>query len=137
MTKSERTELQPEPAALPAPSSTRDRLAVLEQELVEYEEHDEAHLPRSLQSKLFGIPFSGWFQLLVICIVAGAIFQAGGIDFFSPDFTFTGVAGSLATGTLNLLGWAVENGLRPLLSGALIIIPLWLAWRLLTVPFRN
>jgi hypothetical protein len=135
MSKSERTELQPEHAALPAPPSARDRLAVIEQELVADEPYE--HLPRTLQSKLFGIGFSGWFQLVVLCVIAGAVFQAGGIDFLSPDFSFTGIAGSLAKGALSMLGWAVENGLRPLLTGALVIIPLWLAWRLLTVPFRN
>jgi hypothetical protein len=133
MTRSERTELQPEPSGSPALSSARD-LVVIEQELVD-DPYD--HQPRTLQSKLFGIGFSGWFQLIVICVIAGAIFQAGGIDLFSPDFTFTGIASSLANGALNMLGWAVENGWRPLITGALVIIPLWLAWRLLTVPFRN
>jgi len=134
MTKWERTEHQPEPSASPAPSSSRD-LVVIEQDLVADDPYE--HQPRTLQSKLFGIGFSGWFQLIVICVIAGAIFQAGGIDFFSPDFTFTGIAGSLASGALNMLGWAVENGWRPLIAGALVVIPLWLAWRLLTVPFRN
>jgi hypothetical protein len=132
MTKWERTEHQPEPSA--SPSSSRD-LVVIEQDLIADDPYE--HQPRTLQSKLFGIGFSGWFQLIVICVIAGAIFQAGGIDFFSPDFTFTGIASSLANGALNMLGWAVENGWRPLITGALVIIPLWLAWRLLTVPFRN
>ncbi len=129
-----------DPASVPAttalPPSTRERLDVIEQELIAEEiPYDDA--PRSLNSKLFGIGFSGYFQLVVICVIVGAILQAGGIDFFSPFFSLSGLAGSLATGTLSVLGWAFEHGWRPLLAGALVIVPLWLLWRLLTVPFRN
>lgn len=129
-----------DPASVPAttalPPSTRERLDVIAHELVaEKIPHDDT--PRSLNSKLFGIGFSGYFQLAVICVIAGAILQAGGVDFFSSGFSLTGLAGALFTGALNVLGWTLEHGWQPLLAGALVVVPLWLLWRLLTVPFRN
>ena len=130
-----------EAAAVPAttapPPTTRERLDVIEQELIAEEIPYEEPPPRTLRSKLFGIGFSGYFQLVVICIVAGAILQAGGVDFFSPRFSLSGLAGSLFNGAMKVLGWALERGWQPLLAGGIIVVPLWLFWRLLTVPFRH
>jgi hypothetical protein len=92
---------------------------------------------RSLRDKMFGIGFSGWFQLAVLCVVVGAVFQAGGVDFFSPTFTWERLLGGIANGVLAVLGWIIEVGWRPLITGALVVGPFWLAWRLLSVPFRH
>ncbi len=92
---------------------------------------------RSLRDKMFGIGFSGWFQLAVLCIVVGAVFQAGGVDFFAPGFSWNRLLGGIANGALAVLGWIIETGWRPLITGALVVGPIWLAWRLLSVPFRN
>jgi hypothetical protein len=92
---------------------------------------------RTLAEKMFGIGFSGWFQLVVLCLVVGAIFQAGGVDFFSSTFTWEGLLGGILNGALAVLGWIIEVGWRPLITGALVVGPVWLAWRLLSVPFRH
>ena len=92
---------------------------------------------RTLAEKMFGIGFSGWFQLVVFCVAVGAVFQAGGVDFFSPTFTWEGLLGGIAKGALAVLGWIIETGWRPLLTGLLIVGPVWLVWRLLSVPFRH
>ena len=92
---------------------------------------------RTLAEKMFGIGFSGWFQLAVISVVVGAVFQAGGVDFFSPTFTWGGLPGGILNGALAVFGWAIEIGWRPLITGALVVGPIWLAWRLLSVPFRH
>ncbi|HEX5006376.1 MAG TPA: hypothetical protein VFV70_04645 [Hyphomonadaceae bacterium] len=92
---------------------------------------------RSLKDKLFGIGFSGWFQLVVTSVVVGAIFQAGGVDFFSPTFAWERLPGGILNGAIAVLGWAIEIGWRPLITGALVVGPIWLAWRLLSVPFRH
>jgi hypothetical protein len=93
--------------------------------------------PRSFASKLFAIGWKGWVRLILVCIVLGAIFDAGGINPFAPNFTLSGALGSLGTGALNLLSWALQAGWRPLLTGALVVFPVWLLWRLATVPFRS
>jgi hypothetical protein len=113
-----------------------DRLEVIEQELVPDDRYEEP-AKRTLVQKLFGIGYSGWFQLVVVCIFVGAILQAGGVDFFSPNFTVSGFLTSFINGALSVMGWAIGVGWAPLLSGALVVIPLWLAWRLLSVPFRH
>src|SRR5262249_41366475 len=59
---------------------------------------------RSLKDKMFDIGFSGWFQLVVISVVVGAVFQAGGVDFFSPTFTWERLLGGIANGALAVLG---------------------------------
>lgn len=92
---------------------------------------------RSLRDKMFGIGFSGWFQLVVLCVVVGAVFQAGGVDFFSPTFTWESLLGGIVNGALAVLGWIIETGWRPLITGALVVGPIWLVWRLLSVPFRS
>ena len=92
---------------------------------------------RTLAEKMFGLGFSGWFQLVVLCVLVGAVFQAGGVDFFSPTFTWQGLPGGILNGAIAVLGWAIEIGWRPLITGALVVAPIWLAWRLLSVPFRH
>jgi hypothetical protein len=125
------------PATTPPPPTARERLDIIEQELIAEEIPHDPPEQRTFADKMFGIGFSGWFQLVVLCVVVGAIFQAGGIDFFAPNFTLAGFVGSLANGALNALGWVLEVGWRPLLAGAIVVVPAWLAWRLLSVPFRN
>lgn len=38
---------------------------------------------------------------------------------------------------LQALGWAAENFWEPALLGATIVVPVWLAWRLVSLPFRK
>ena len=92
--------------------------------------------PRSFASRLFGIGFGGWVQLILICIVLGAIFDAGGVNPFAPDFTISGALNAIGTGVVNIASWALQAGWRPFLIGALVVFPVWLVWRLITVPFR-
>jgi hypothetical protein len=125
------------PAATAPTPTTRERTDVIEQEMVAERLHDAPPEQRTLTSKMFGIGFSGYFQLVVVCIVAGAVFQAGGIDIFAPDFSLQRIPGAVANGALSVLGWVIEVGWRPFLTGLFIVVPVWLAWRLLTVPFRN
>jgi hypothetical protein len=102
----------------------------------EVEEHDP-HLPRSLQSKLFGIGPSGYFQLTVLCIAVGAVLEAGGFNPFDPGFTWQAALSGIGSGALNVLGWVINAGWKPMLIGAAITLPIWLVWRLLSVPFRR
>jgi hypothetical protein len=103
----------------------------------EIEEHHDPHLPRTLQSKLFGIGPSGYFQLAVLCIAVGAVLEAGGVNPFDPGFTVQKVLSGIGMGALNVIGWVLAAGWKPMLIGAAITLPLWLVWRLLSVPFRR
>ena len=94
-------------------------------------------LPRSISDKMFGISFWGWIRLGVLCLTAGAIFEAGGFNPFAPAFTWRSVPADLLQGVINVFTWSVGTAWRPLLFGAIAIIPIWLVWRLITVPFRH
>jgi uncharacterized protein DUF6460 len=102
----------------------------------EVEDYDP-HQPRTLKSKLFGIAPSGYVQLGLISVGVGAVVQAGGLNPWQPGFTWQSALSSLSTGALNVLGWTLQSGWQPLLLGAAVVVPVWLAWRLLSVPFRH
>jgi hypothetical protein len=84
----------------------------------------------SFTGKMFNpIKVSGWVQLTVVCVGVGAICEAGGVNPFAPGFTPGGALGQVATGFLNVLGWAMTVAWRPLLLGAVAVLPIWLLWR--------
>jgi hypothetical protein len=119
------------------PARDRSPRGVIDLHPHEIEETHDPHLPRTLQSKLFGIGPSGYFQLAVLCIAVGAVFEAGGLNPFDPGFTVQGAFGGLANGALNVLGWVIQAGWKPMLIGAAVTLPIWLVWRVLSVPFRR
>ena len=92
---------------------------------------------RTFLAKLFGVGIAGWVQLVLVCVVVGAIAEASGINPFAPNFSLGPALTSATTGALNVLGWAMTNGWRPLLTGAIVVLPLWLAWRLVSAGFRR
>lgn len=98
---------------------------------------DGAPLRRSFASKLFGVGVWGWLRLAGLCMVVGAIMRIGNVNPLAPDFTLRGAATSLASGLGNLAVWLVGNGWLPALMGGLVVLPLWLVWRLLSSPFRR
>jgi hypothetical protein len=100
-------------------------------------EEEERHLPRTLKSKIFGIGPSGYFQLTILCIVVGAIFTFGAIDPFAPGFNVETLVRGMGTGALSLLGWVLETGWWPVIVGAVLVVPVWIVWRVHTVPFRH
>lgn len=107
----------------------------------EHDEHDEdaddEPRERTFVGKLFGIGIMGWVQLLIVCVGVGAIAEASGINPFAPDFSLGDAATAAATATLDVLGWAMSNGWAPLLTGAIVVLPLWLVWRLVSSGFRR
>jgi hypothetical protein len=106
----------------------------------EHPSHFDEHgvpLPRTFGDKMFGVGFWGWVRLGALCLVAGAIFAAGAVNPFAPGFLWSAVPGQLAQGVLNVFTWSVGTAWRPLLFGAIAVGPIWLLWRLITVPFRH
>lgn len=87
--------------------------------------------------KVFGMGIMGWIQLALVCIAAGAVFEASGINPFAPNFSLGGAMSAAATGALNVAGWAMQAGWRPLVTGAIVVLPLWLVCRLVMAAFRR
>jgi hypothetical protein len=94
-------------------------------------------LRRSFTSKMFDISRWGWVKLGLLCLVVGVVLRAAEINPFDRSFAWSGALASLA-GALGRLGlWLLANGWAPALIGVCVVMPLWLLWRLLSVPFRR
>jgi hypothetical protein len=87
--------------------------------------------PLSFSGRMFNVGWKGWTRLALVCVIVGAIFQAGGFNPFAPGFTIGGGLGQIVNGVLNIAAWAAQNGGLPLLLGAIAVLPFWLIWRAL------
>ena len=73
--------------------------------------------PRSVLIRLFGI--------------------AANFNPASPDVNIPEAIASIASQTLAAAGWAIRNFWKPALAGAGIVLPIWVLWRLVSLPFRK
>jgi hypothetical protein len=93
--------------------------------------------PMSFSGRMFNVGWKGWVRLILICVLIGAIFQAGGFNPFAPAFTIGQGLGQIVNGVLNIAAWAAQLGAMPLLLGALVVVPVWLVWRALVTVFNR
>lgn len=93
--------------------------------------------PRPLVRRLFGISFWGALKLLGLCILTGFFVMAANFDPRNPGFDPGEAFGAILSQSLAALGWALRNFWQPALAGALIVLPLWVLWRLVSLPFRK
>lgn len=92
---------------------------------------------RPLLVRLFAISPWGAFKLILLCILVGAVVMAANFDPRSPDVDMGSMFGTLARDAWNAAVWAVRNFWRPALAGAGIVLPVWVLWRLVSLPFRK
>jgi hypothetical protein len=92
---------------------------------------------RSLRSKLFGIGVIGWLRLAALSVLVGVVLRLAGVNPLAPEFSLGGAASAVGRSAVDLAGWAISNGWAPLLTGAVVVAPLWLVWRVVTLPFRS
>ncbi len=92
---------------------------------------------RPLLVRLLSISPWGALKLTFLCILVGAVVMASQFDPRSPEIDVATVAGSLARDAWNAAVWSVRNFWRPALAGAGIVLPLWILWRLISLPFRR
>lgn len=85
--------------------------------------------PLSFSGRMFNVGWKGWTRLAIVCVIVGAVFQAGGFNPFTPGFTIGDGLGQIVNGALNIAAWAAQNGGLPLLLGAIAVLPFWLLWR--------
>lgn len=93
--------------------------------------------PRPLIRRLFGISFWGALKLLMLCILAGFFVMAANFDPRNPGFDPGEAFGAILSQSLAALGWALRNFWQPALAGTAIVLPLWVLWRLVSLPFRK
>ena len=92
---------------------------------------------RPLLLRLFGIGPWGALKLTGLCILVGFFVMAMNFNPASPDVDIPAAIAAIARQTLAAAGWAVRNFWKPALAGATIVLPLWVLWRLATLPFRK
>lgn len=93
--------------------------------------------PRPVLIRLFGIGPWGVAKLLGLCILVGFIVLASNFNPASPDVNIPAAIASIARQTLAAAGWAIRNFWKPALAGATIVLPVWVLWRLVSLPFRK
>ncbi len=92
---------------------------------------------RHILLRLFGISWWGWIKLALLCILVGFLVMANEFDPASPDVNVMGAMQSFLASVGGLASWAARNFWKPALAGATIVLPIWLAWRALSLPFRK
>ena len=100
---------------------------------------DDAHTlrPVSFSGRMFNVGWKGWVRLALVCILVGAVFQAGGFNPFAPGFNIGMGAGQILNGVINIAGWAAQLGAMPLVLGAIAVLPFWLLWRAVLALFNR
>lgn len=92
---------------------------------------------RHVLLRLFGIGLWGGFKLIVLCVLVGFFVMAANFNPSSPDVDVGETLFSLAGQAFAATGWAVRNFWKPALAGASVVLPLWILWRLVSLPFRR
>ena len=92
---------------------------------------------RHILIRLLGISWWGWIKLALLCILVGFFVMASEFDPTSPDVNVIGAIRRFLNSVGSLAGWAVRNFWKPALAGATIVLPLWLVWRAISLPFRK
>lgn len=137
----------PEEAAQIADARQAAAQDVLKAELVEEPETASA-LPQNKATKdkpekrhilrrLFGISLWGAIKLLALNIAVGFFVLASNFDPTSPDVNVSAALSSLIQQTADALTWGVTHFWKPALAGAALVMPVWVLWRLVSLPFRK
>jgi hypothetical protein len=97
-------------------------------------------LPRAKRHvllRLLGISPWGWIKLALLCILGGFFVLASEFDPASPDVNVVGAVQTFIASLGGLISWAARNFWKPALAGATIVLPIWLVWRAVSLPFRQ
>ncbi|KDA00464.1 hypothetical protein HPO_00505 [Hyphomonas polymorpha PS728] len=92
---------------------------------------------RPLLKRLFGISLWGALKLLGLCILTGFFVMAANFDPGNPDFNLAEALRAILRQSFAALGWAITNFWQPALAGALVVLPVWVIWRVVSLPWRK
>lgn len=93
--------------------------------------------PRHILLRLFGLKVWGAVKLVLMCVLVGFVMLAVQFDPASPQFGARQAIGALWTNLVATARWAATNFWKPALVGASVVLPIWVLWRLVTLPFRR
>lgn len=97
----------------------------------------EKQPPRPLLVRLFGISIWGAVKLAVICVIVGFFVLAANFDPAEADVNVGSAIFNALSSAVEAAGWTVRNFWKPALAGATLVLPIWILWRLATLPFRR
>lgn len=92
---------------------------------------------RSVLARLFGLSVWGYLKLALTSVLVGFVVLAVNFDPAAPGFDLLGALGSVVSKAAGAAGWAVQNLWQPALAGAGLVLPVWVLWRLVSLPFRR
>ncbi|MEL6245728.1 MAG: hypothetical protein AAFQ21_09450 [Pseudomonadota bacterium] len=93
--------------------------------------------PRPVLVRLFGISIWGGVKLALWCVFVGFFVLAAQFDPREPDVAIGPAMAAIVSSAVQAAGWAIRNFWKPALAGAGIVLPLWVLWRLVSLPFRK
>lgn len=105
--------------------------------VAELEKPAKAKARRHVLLRLFGIKAWGWVKLILLCILVGFLVMAAEFDPAKPNVDIGDAIGNFLSTTFSAGRWAATNFWKPALAGSSIVLPIWVLWRLVTLPFRK
>jgi hypothetical protein len=94
-------------------------------------------IPRTLVQKVLQIGWKGWLRLAAWSLVIGILLDLAQIRFFAPGFSLGSMIGDLVDGIGAGIGWLIAHGWYPLITGLLVVVPLFFLWQFISAPFRK
>lgn len=92
---------------------------------------------RALLVRLFGVGIWGWIKLILLCVLVGFVMLAMQFDPASEEFGARQAFLVFLENAIATARWAFQNSWKPALIGAGVVLPIWVLWRLMTLPFRR
>lgn len=105
--------------------------------VAELEKPSKAKARRHILLRLFGLKLWGWIKLVLLCILVGFFVMAAEFDPAHPNVDVSSAIGNFMSTAIAAGRWAVTNFWKPAFAGATIVLPIWVLWRLVTLPFRK
>jgi hypothetical protein len=92
---------------------------------------------RSFWQRLAAVKPSDIVLLIVLCVVVGLILAAFNVDPADLWVDFFGAVGRAWTAFFDSIGSTLGWALRYLALGAVIVVPIWIVWRVITAASRR
>ena len=92
---------------------------------------------RPVWRRLLSIRIGGLINLILWCVVIGLLMQFTGYNPYAPPQTGLERAETMWVQAKEAAAFAFRLGWKPALMGASVVLPIWLVWRTLTLPFRK
>ena len=76
-------------------------------------------------------------RLAGLSLLVGLVVQAGRFNPADPEVGVLPGLAALARAAWSTSVWMATHAWQPLLAGATVVLPIWVLWRLISLPFRR